>query len=65
MKWISNVVALILILASFGVLIPGIYLPVLTIKGSITLPLVGTMNLGSETRSILGTIEYLFDTKNY
>jgi len=65
MKRVSNIAALVLILASFGVLVPGIIKPVLTIDGSITLPLVGTMNLGSETRSIMGTIEYLFETKNY
>jgi len=64
MKLVSNITALVLILASFGALIPGIVKPVLTIDGSITLPLMGTVNLGSETRSIMGTIEYLYKTGN-
>ena len=64
MKLVSNIIALLLILGSFGVLVPGVMKPVLTITGSISLPLVGTVNLGSETRSIMGTIEYLYDTKN-
>ena len=62
---IFNTCALILILISFGLLIPGIFLPVLTIQGSLNLPMIGRMNLGTETRSILGTVEYLWDTKNY
>ena len=58
-------IALILIFFSFCLLIPGIFFPILTIKGSITLPLVGTIDLGTETRSIWGTVQYLFETKNY
>ena len=60
-----NIPALILILVSFAFLLPGIFLPVLTIKGTLIMPIVGTLNLGTETRSILGTVEYLWDTENY
>ncbi|MFC1585593.1 paraquat-inducible protein A [Fibrobacterota bacterium] len=64
-KNLWNILALILILISFGLLIPGIFLPVLTIQGSLSMPMLGTINLGSETRSILGTVKYLFETGNY
>ncbi len=64
MKNWTNFLALVLILLSFGLLFPGVSLPVLTIKGAISLPLVGKMELGQETRSIWGTIQYLFETKN-
>jgi len=60
-----NILSLVLILISFGLLIPGIFLPVLTIEGSMSLPMIGSINLGSETRSILGTVEYLWETENY
>lgn len=60
-----NLVALALILISFAVLGPGIYYPILTISTTIKLPFVGVMDLGSETRSILGTIQYLWVSKNY
>jgi uncharacterized paraquat-inducible protein A len=62
---ILNITALLLILISFGLLIPGIFLPVLTIKGKLIMPLIGNIELGTETRSILGTVEYLWDTENY
>jgi uncharacterized paraquat-inducible protein A len=60
-----NGLALILLLISFGLLIPGIFLPVMTITGVIKLPMLGTLELGSETRSILGTVKYLYDSGNF
>lgn len=60
-----NYLALSLILCSFGLLVPGVVLPVLTIDGSLSMPIVGNIDLGSETRSILGTVRYLYDTHNY
>jgi paraquat-inducible protein A len=64
MKTALNIFALILLIFSFLMLYPGIKQPVLTIKGEMNLPILGKMELGSETRSILGTINYLYETKN-
>ncbi len=55
-----NRLALLLIILSFGLLLPGVYLPVLTIEVSPVLPLFGKMELFRETRSILGTVHELY-----
>src|SRR3954469_9924411 len=60
----ANTVALILILASFGCLIPGLYPPALTLDVSPVLPFLGKMTLFHQTRSILGTVRNLYDTGN-
>ncbi len=60
-----RILSFVLILISLGLLLPGVLFPVLTIDASITLPLLGKMNLGSETRSVWGTITFLYEQKNY
>ncbi len=60
-----NRLAFILIIISFGLLLPGVYLPVLTIEVSPVLPLFGKLELFRETRSILGTVQELYKTDNH
>jgi uncharacterized paraquat-inducible protein A len=60
----ANKLALLSILVSLGFLYPGLTLDVLTIEIAPTLPIVGKVELFSETRSILGTISNLFDQNN-
>lgn len=57
-----NLLAVMLILVSFGLLAPGLYLPALTLDISPVLPLFGKTNLYHQTRSILGTVGNLHDT---
>jgi paraquat-inducible protein A len=59
-----NTIALILILASFAFLIPGLILPALTLDISPVLPFLGKTVLYHQTRSILGTVGNLYDTGN-
>ena len=61
---IANVIALILILASFACLVPGLWLPALTLDISPVLPFLGKMALYHQTRSIIGTVRNLYDTGN-
>lgn len=61
---IRNSIAVVLILASFGLLYPGVTLPALTIDVSPHLPFLGKMSLLHETRSILGTIRKLHESGN-
>lgn len=60
-----NIAALALILASFGLLVPGVVLPALSIDISPVLPFLGRMNLLQETRSILGTVRKLYETGDW
>ncbi len=59
-----NVLALVLILASFACLFPGLTHPALTLDISPVLPFIGKMAIYHQTRSILGTIGNLYDTGN-
>jgi len=59
-----NVAALVLILASFGLLYPGVTLPALTLDVTPALPFLGKMTLLHETRSILGTVRKLHESGN-
>ena len=59
-----NALALGLILASFACLIPGLVRPALTLDISPVLPFLGKMAIYHQTRSILGTIDNLYDTGN-
>ncbi len=59
-----NVIALILILASFGCLAPGLSLPALTLDISPNLPFLGKLQVYHQTRSILGTLRNLHDMGN-
>ena len=58
-----NIIALILILVSFALLIPGLIQPLITIKASFTL-FGKTSEIFAQTRSIVGTIESLHDSGN-
>ncbi len=60
----ANVIALILILASFACLVPGLWFPALTLDISPVLPFLGKTALYHQTRSIIGTIRNLYDTGN-
>lgn len=59
-----NIAAVVLILASFALLVPGLARPALTIDISPTLPFFGKQELYHQTRSILGTVRNLYDTGN-
>ena len=60
---IRNKIGLALILVSFGLLIPGLYLPLLNIN--VTFSMMGMeMEILDETRSILQTIETLYREGN-
>lgn len=61
---LKKAIGIFLVLASFACLLPGLYLPALTLDISPTLPFVGKMELYHQTRSILGTIGNLYDTGN-
>jgi paraquat-inducible protein A len=58
-----NRIAALLALISIGLLIPGLIKPMLTIKASISL-LGMTKELANETRSIIGAIKSLHESKN-
>jgi len=60
---IRNVIAAVLILASFALLIPGLTLPLLSISVSITF-LGQTSEVFNETRSILQSIKTLHESGN-
>jgi uncharacterized paraquat-inducible protein A len=58
-----NIIALVLVVVSFALLYPGLTQPLITISASFTL-LGRTMDLFSETRSILTTIQDLHESGN-
>ncbi len=58
-----NIIAFILILVSFGLLIPGLTWPLITISASVTL-LGRTVELFNQTRSIIQTIRTLHESGN-
>lgn len=60
----ANVVAILLILASFACLVPGLIRPALTLDISPILPFLGKMAIYNQTRSILGTVQNLWQTGN-
>ncbi|MDB5047196.1 MAG: putative rane protein [Fibrobacteres bacterium] len=61
---IANTLALLLILASFACLVPGLFRPALTLDISPVLPFLGKMAIYHQTRSIIGTVKNLYDTGN-
>jgi uncharacterized paraquat-inducible protein A len=61
---IRNAVALLLILASFACLAPGLSRPALTLDIAPVLPFLGKVAIYHQTRSILGTVRNLYDTGN-
>lgn len=58
-----NVIALILVLLSFALLIPGLAWPLITIRASFVF-MGNTMEIFSQTRSILQSIEDLHESNN-
>lgn len=60
----ANGLALVLILASFACLVPGLTHPAITLDISPVLPFIGKMAIYHQTRSILGTVGNLYDTGN-
>ena len=60
----KTTIGLALILISFACLVPGVYRPILTIDISPVLPFLGKMALLHQTRSILGTVDNLYETGN-
>jgi paraquat-inducible protein A len=58
-----NRVAIVIALVSLGLLYPGLTQPMLTIKASLNL-LGMTRELANETRSIMGAIKSLHESKN-
>lgn len=60
----SNALAIVLILASFACLVPGLIRPALTLDISPILPFLGKMAIYNQTRSILGTVQNLWQTGN-
>lgn len=61
---VRNALALLLILASFACLAPGLRQPALTLDISPALPFLGKVAIYHQTRSILGTVRNLYDTGN-
>jgi paraquat-inducible protein A len=61
----TNTFALLLILASFACLYPGLVHLALTLDISPVLPFLGKMAIYHQTRSILGTVRNLYDTGNF
>lgn len=61
---LGNIPALILILASFACLAPGLVRPALTLDISPVLPFLGKVPIYHQTRSIVGTVRNLYDTGN-
>lgn len=59
---IRNPLAILLILASFACLVPGLIRPALTLDISPVLPFLGKMAIYNQTRSILGTAQNLWQT---
>lgn len=62
---IANILAILLLLAAFACLVPGVLRPALTLDISPTLPFLGKMTLYNQTRSILGTARNLYETGNH
>jgi paraquat-inducible protein A len=59
-----NILAILLILASFACLVPGLTGPALTLDITPVLPFLGKMPIYNQTRSIIGTVRNLYDTGN-
>ena len=59
-----NIVALILIIISLACLYPGLVKPVMSLKVSAEIPLLGEMVLQETTQSVVSTIESLYEANN-
>jgi paraquat-inducible protein A len=57
-----NAAAVVLILISFALLVPGLMLPALTVDITPNLPFFGKQQIYHVTRSILGTVKNLWET---
>ena len=59
-----NIIAIILIFISLGCLYPGLVKPVMSLKISAEIPLLGEMVLQETTQSVISTIDSLYEAKN-
>ena len=59
-----NKIGLLLLVISLGLLVPGLYLDLMTLDISFSVPFVGKQNVHNETRSILTTIQGLMENGN-
>jgi uncharacterized paraquat-inducible protein A len=59
-----NKIALVLIIISLLLLIPGLMTPILTLEISAELPLIGKMTFYQRTQNIIESIQTLFEEKN-
>ncbi|MBT8139330.1 MAG: paraquat-inducible protein A [Gammaproteobacteria bacterium] len=61
---LRNPVALFLLLISLACLVPGVLKPLLQIKVSASVPIIGTLRFYDETQSILQSVQALLDSGN-
>ena len=61
----QNNVAIGLILISLVALVPGLTLDIISFKVGIKVPILGEYSLMDESRSILGTVQFLTESKQY
>lgn len=61
---IRNTIALLLIAVSLACLVPGITQPLLQIKVSAQIPIIGSLQFYDETQSIVASIRALLDSGN-
>ena len=48
------------------ILLPlGVFTPIFTIQGELFVPIIGKLDLGTNTRSIWGTVRFLYESKNH
>jgi paraquat-inducible protein A len=59
-----NWIGLLMLLLSLMLLVPGLRNDILTLDVSFSVPFLGPQNVFDETRSILGTIDGLFENDN-
>lgn len=59
-----NWIGLLMLVLSLVLLVPGLNNDILTLDVSFSVPLLGSQNVFNETRSILGTIDGLFENEN-
>ncbi|MGB5326432.1 MAG: paraquat-inducible protein A [Pseudomonadales bacterium] len=61
---IRNTIALMLIAISLALLVPGVTQPLLQVKVSAQLPIIGSLQFYDETQSIVASIRALLDSGN-
>lgn len=61
---VRNVIALVLVILSLGMLYPGLTQPMMNLTIEASLPLIGRMEFYNQTQSIMQSIQTLFDGGN-